>query len=166
MKLCVRRTYVEYAMLKVIMSTDGHTKAILESTPIARMTPSGAVLTDGRTHALDVLVCATGFDVSYTYPFPIVGRNGVPLSKRWAPHPEAYLALTVDGFPNMFLGLGPNSGVFSGSLLIIMEKQVDYAVAATLKMQRERIASMEVKTSVVNAWRQYMDGFFPKVSRL
>ncbi|KZV72482.1 FAD/NAD-P-binding domain-containing protein [Peniophora sp. CONT] len=136
--------------------------ATLETTPIARMTPTGAVLSDGRTHDLDVLVCATGFDVSYTYPFPILGRHSTPLSTRWTPHPEAYLALAVDGFPNLFLGLGPNSGVNSGSLLVLMERQVDYAVDATLKMQRERIACMEVKASAVRAWREYMKGFFPK----
>lgn len=135
----------------------------METTPIARMTPTGAVLSDGRTYDLDVLVCATGFDVSYTYPFPILGRHSTPLSTRWTPHPEAYLSLAVDGFPNLFWGLGPNSGVNSGSLLVLMERQVDYAVDATLKMQRERIACMEVKASAVRAWREYMKGFFPKV---
>lgn len=138
-------------------------QATLETTHIAQITPTSAVLTDGRTHDLDVLVCATGFDASYTYPFPIVGRNDIPLSSRWRPHPEAYLALAVDGFPNLFWGLGPNSGLNSGSLLVLMEKQVEYAVAATLKMQRERIASLEVKESAVSAWREYMKGFFPKV---
>ena len=71
--------------------------------------------------------------------------------------------MAVDGFPNLFWGLGPNSGVNSGSLLVLMERQVDYAVAATLKMQRERIACMQIKRKAVDAWREYMKGFFPKV---
>lgn len=137
----------------------------LETTPIARMTPTSAILADGRTYDLDVLLCATGFDASYTYPFPVVGRNANLLSTRWSAYPESYLTLAVDGFPNLFWGIGPNSFVNSGSLLVIMEKQVDYAVAATLKIQRERLASMEVKGSAVNAWREYMKGFFPKVRR-
>ena len=135
----------------------------LETTEIAKLTPTGATLADGCTYDLDVLICATGFDTSYTYSFPIIGQNDVALTTRWQPHPEAYLSLAVDGFPNLFWGLGPNSGVNSGSLLVLMERQVDYAVAATLKMQRERIACMQVKRKAVDAWREYMKGFFPKV---
>ena len=131
--------------------------------PIARMTPTGAVLEDGRAYDLDVLVCATGFDVSYTYPFNITGQSNIPLSTRWQPHPEAYLSLAVDDFPNLFWGLGPNSGVNSGSLLVLMEKQVDYAVAATLKMQRERIRSIEVSEEAVGDFEEYLEAYFPKV---
>jgi hypothetical protein len=138
----------------------------LETTAITRVTRTGVELSDGRALALDVLVCATGFDTSYRYPFALTGRNGLTLHERWTPHAEAYLTLAVDGFPNAFWGLGPNSGVNSGSLLVLLERQVDYAVAAAAKMQRERIKALEVKRAALDAWTAYMRSYWPKVRPL
>lgn len=73
------------------------------------------------------------------------------------PHPRTYLAVAADGFPNMFQALGPNSAVGAGSLLLVMERQVDYAVAATLKLQRERLKSIEVKREAVDEFEKYID---------
>ncbi len=52
---------------------------------------------------------------------------------------------------------GPNSSVGSGSLLLLIERQAEYAVQAILKMQRERLKSMEVKAEAVNDFDQYME---------
>jgi len=57
----------------------------------------------------------------------------------------------------MFQALGPNSNVGSGNLLLIMERQVDYAVAATLKLQRERLKSMEARVEAVKDYEEYID---------
>jgi cation diffusion facilitator CzcD-associated flavoprotein CzcO len=46
---------------------------------------------DGKYHELDVVICATGFDVTHRPPFPIVGRNGVELGEKWKEEPESYL---------------------------------------------------------------------------
>jgi hypothetical protein len=50
----------------------------------------------------------------------------------------------VDEFPNMFLACGANGSVSLGSLPLF-ERQVMYAVHATLKIQREKLKSLEVK---------------------
>ncbi|KAI0275485.1 hypothetical protein BC834DRAFT_52296 [Gloeopeniophorella convolvens] len=136
--------------------------AVLETTAIKRVRPNGIELEDGRTQNLDVLVCATGFDVSYKFPFPVLGRGSTPLTTRWEKGAEAYLSMAVDGFPNLFFGGGPNSGVNSGSLLAIYERQVAYAISATLKLQRERLKTIEVKRAAVDDWRSYMEAFFPQ----
>ena len=99
---------------------------------------------------------ATGYDASWRYPFPIIGRNGIDIRDRWSPHPETYLSVCVDGFPNLFFSLGPNSGVGSGSLLALIEQQVEYAVQAGMKMQRERLKSIEVKTEAVRDYDRYI----------
>ena len=67
------------------------------------------------------------------------------------------MSIAVDGFPNMFQALGPNAGVGAGNLLLIMERQVDYAVAATLKIQRERIKSIEAKAEAVADFDEYIE---------
>ncbi|KAG6883310.1 hypothetical protein C0993_006878, partial [Termitomyces sp. T159_Od127] len=112
-------------------------------TPIKRITPTGIETEDGKHEDVDILVCATGFDMSFRFGFPIVGRNGVDLSDKNDPYPRTYLAIATEGFPNWFQTLGPNAAVGAGSLLVIVEKQVDYVVAATLKLQRERLKSIE-----------------------
>lgn len=65
--------------------------------------------------------------------------------------------MAVDGFPNMFQALGPNSAHGAGNLVIIIEAQVDYAVKATLKIQRERIKSMEAKREAVDDFERHID---------
>ncbi|KAI0057669.1 FAD/NAD-P-binding domain-containing protein [Artomyces pyxidatus] len=157
--VCCRRLTPGPGYLEALCSDN----ATLETTPISRITATGATLSDGTHRALDVLVCATGFDTSYQLPFPVLGRDGRALNDRWAARAEAYLTLAVDGFPNLFLGAGPNSGVNSGSLLVVFERQALYAVRATLKLQRERLRTLEVKAHAVRDWREYMDAFFPKM---
>ncbi|KAJ3717302.1 FAD/NAD-binding domain-containing protein [Lentinula guzmanii] len=128
---------------------------------IKRVTSTGIETVDGKHREMDVIVCATGFDTSYRLPFAFIGRNGIDLNAKFDPHPRTYLGIAVDGFPNWFAALGPNTGVGAGSLLIIIERQVDYAVAATLKLQRERIKSIEVKKRAVDDFDAYLESFFP-----
>lgn len=67
------------------------------------------------------------------------------------------MSVAVDGFPNWFQSLGPNSMVGTGSLLLVIERQVDYAIAASLKMQREHIKSMEVRKEAVDDFDEYLE---------
>lgn len=83
------------------------------------------------------------------------------MQERYHPHPVTYLSVCTDGFPNWFNGLGPNSGTGGGSLLIIIERQVEYAAAALLKMQRERLKSIEVKREAVEDFDQYLEVTLP-----
>jgi cation diffusion facilitator CzcD-associated flavoprotein CzcO len=50
---------------------------------------------DAQYYELDAIICATGFDVSYKPPFPIVGRGGVDLGEKWKDEPESYLVRTL-----------------------------------------------------------------------
>ena len=98
-----------------------------------------------------------GYDTSFQYPFPIIGRGGVDIRSKWTPYPQTYLSICVDGFPNWFFSLGPNSAVGSGSLLALVEQQVEYAVAAAMKMQRERLKSVEVKAKSAGDYGRYVE---------
>ena len=57
----------------------------------------------------------------------------------------------------MFMALGPNSGVGSGSLLALTEFQILYACQAVAKMQRERLKSIEVKPEAVRDFDKYLE---------
>ncbi|OCH86933.1 FAD/NAD-P-binding domain-containing protein [Obba rivulosa] len=132
------------------------------TTHIKRVTRTGIETVDGKHEELDVIICATGYDTTWQFEFPMLGRGGASLQGRWRPHPETYLTICVDGFPNWFMSLGPNAGVGSGSLLAIIERQVLYAVEAAKKMQRERLKSIEVKGEAVRDFDEYLEHYFPK----
>ncbi|KAI0721757.1 FAD/NAD-P-binding domain-containing protein [Fomitopsis betulina] len=132
------------------------------STPIKRVTKEGIETVDGNKQDLDVLICATGYDYAFQLGVPIYGRAGISLQEKWTPYPKSYMAVCIDGFPNYFLTMGPNSCVNSGSQLTIIERQVDYMVEAVKKLQRERLKSIEVKSEAVKAFDDYIENYFPK----
>src|ERR1700742_628500 len=101
-------------------------------THIKRITSTSAELVDGRHVPLDIVICATGFDTSFHYPFDIIGRGGIKLNDRFKPHAESYLSLAVDGFPNLFTSFGPNSALNSSSFTVVLETIVNYVCAAVL----------------------------------
>ncbi|KAF3202707.1 hypothetical protein TWF191_004845 [Orbilia oligospora] len=131
------------------------------SDEISYVTPDGLVAADGTARSVDAIICATGFDTTWTKRFPIIGRGGKPLSEKWKDHPDTYLSIATDGFPNYFMSLGPNSGVGTGSLTIVLEREVDYVCKAVQKIQRENIKTIEVKASSVRSFQKYCDAYFP-----
>ncbi|KAF8428410.1 hypothetical protein L210DRAFT_3564312 [Boletus edulis BED1] len=128
---------------------------------IRHITPTGLETIDRQYYDIDILVCATGYDADFKFPFPVVGRSGLTLQQRYDPHPVTYLSICTDGFPNWFGSLGPNSAIGTGSLLIIIEREVEYAAAVLFKMQRERLKSIEVKREAVEDFDQYLEAYFP-----
>lgn len=76
-------------------------KIVRES--ITKVTPQGLVTQDGKVHAVDIIIAATGYDTSYVPAFQVTGRNGVDLGKRWAATgAEAYFTCAVPDMPNYF----------------------------------------------------------------
>ena len=72
-------------------------------TGISRVTENGIETVDGQVRKVDVLICATGFNTSFSSRFEIQGRDGVSLKDRWrVKGPEAYLSLAIAGLPNYF----------------------------------------------------------------
>ena len=69
---------------------------------IDRITAKGIRTVDGVEHAVDVIVCATGFDVSQRPTFPVIGRDDVDLRDFWENGPIHYLSIAAPGFPNYF----------------------------------------------------------------
>jgi cation diffusion facilitator CzcD-associated flavoprotein CzcO len=89
------------------------------------------VLDDGRELEIDALIFGTGFNV---LDLPIAklirGRDGRTLADTWQGSPHAYLGTAVPGFPNLFLMLGPNTGLGHSSMVYMIESQIAYIVDA------------------------------------
>lgn len=67
-----------------------------------RFTEKGIVGEDGVEHEVDVVVCATGFDTSFTPHFKVFGRNNAEIHDQFGDFPKGYLAITARNFPNLF----------------------------------------------------------------
>ncbi|KAI9037717.1 uncharacterized protein KD926_000058 [Aspergillus affinis] len=132
------------------------------TTNIVKVKTDGIVTADSALHRTDVLVCATGFDTSFTLRFPVLGRGGLSLSERWEKTPETYLSVAVDDFPNYFICFGPNSALGEGNLLIVIEKSTDYIIACVEKMQRDNILTMRPRKEAVGLFTKYCDQHFSR----
>lgn len=129
----------------------------LTQSPITKISENGLYTTDGKFHEVDVLVCATGFDVSYSPKYPIIGRNGVSLGKKWAHEPESYMSLACPDMPNYFIFTGPNAVVGHGSLMEGLGWAADYMVKWIIKMAEEDIKSVAPKQEAVDEFIAYGD---------
>ena len=67
---------------------------------IDEITPEGIKTVDGQEHKVDIIICATGFDVSWRPYYPTIGRDERSLSEEWKEVPSTYLSITVPHFPN------------------------------------------------------------------
>lgn len=128
--------YPALARTNVSVITDG----------IREITPKGVVTHDGREHPADVIIYGTGFKVQDPIPKgAIFGKGGVDLVDLWRQGPEAFLGITVAGFPNFFILMGPNTGLGHNSMVYMIESQAHYIVEALKTMKERRLRTIEVK---------------------
>jgi 4-hydroxyacetophenone monooxygenase len=122
----------------------------LVTSPIAEITAHGVRTEDGEEHPTDVLIYGTGFRASeFVTPMKVYGSGGIELSEEWGGDARAYLGMTVPGFPNFFLLYGPNTNlVINGSILIMVECQVRYAVEAIGRLLRDGHRTMSCRRDV------------------
>ncbi|KAL6364108.1 hypothetical protein LRP88_03541 [Fusarium phalaenopsidis] len=124
---------------------------------IESFTKDGLRTTDGTEYKADVIICATGFDVSFKPVFPVVGRNNVSLSEAWKDDPSAYLAVAASGFPNFLIGsLGPNCPAGHGSFITVLEAAQNYVCKMIRKMQTENILAIDVKPEAVAEYNEHV----------
>ncbi len=116
---------------------------------IARVTPGGVVTGDGRERGLDALILATGFNAADdAAPFEVRGRGGRLLDQAWADGAEAYLGTVVSGFPNLFLLVGPNTGLGHSSMIFMIESQVQYVMSCLRALRRRGLRFLDVRADV------------------
>jgi cation diffusion facilitator CzcD-associated flavoprotein CzcO len=175
------RPHYRAACKRLIISADFYQaiqkpNAELVTEAIDRILPRGVRTRDGRLHELDVLVLATGFRVDrFVRPMDVIGARGQPISERWSQRPDAYLSISVPGFPNFFMLNGPNGPVGNFSLIEVAELQMGYilqlvemlragrcralsptqAATARFESEREEAAKRTVWTTGCRSW--YLD---------
>ncbi len=124
------------------------------TTPIAEITETAVRTSDGVDHDVDTIIFGTGFRASeYLSTVTIRGRRGRLLRDQWSDGAEAYLGLTVSGFPNLFMLYGPNTNGVN-SILFMHEAQAHYVVRALRLMRRWRIGALDVREPAMRSYNE------------
>lgn len=129
----------------------------LEQSSITKITPTGIQTESGSHYDLDVIICATGFDVSHVPHYPVTGRNGVTLAEQWKDEPESYMSLACPNMPNYFIFTGPNATVGHGTLITSMNWSANWMVKWFKKIARENIKSVCPTQSATDQFVRYGD---------
>lgn len=120
---------------------------------IREVRPRSIVTADGAEREVDAIVLATGFHVT---DMPAAtrtrGRAGRTLDDVWQGSPAAYLGTTIAGFPNLFMLLGPNTGLGHTSVVYMIEAQIEHALDCLKAMDRRGAATIEVRPEVQAAF--------------
>jgi cation diffusion facilitator CzcD-associated flavoprotein CzcO/acetyl esterase/lipase len=104
---------------------------------VRELTKGGVVAEDGTERPADVIVLSTGFESTrFLAPMEIRGRDGLDLNEAWREGANAYLGMTVAGFPNLFVMYGPNTNLGSGSVIFQLESQMAYIADAVERLRR------------------------------
>jgi len=120
----------------------------LVTDPIEQITPTGVLTVDGAERAMDTMVLATGFSTTkYLSAIEVVGRGGLRLDDAWDDGAAAYMGIATAGFPNLFMLYGPNTN--NGSIITMIEYQVDYALAHIRRLADQRLAWVDVKADAM-----------------
>ncbi len=132
----------------------------LVTSPIARIERDAIVTQDGERCAVDAIVLATGFAVTDWIPgVRIVGRGGRDLTKEWrdAGAARAYYGIAAEGFPNLFMLLGPNTGLGHNSLIFMIEAQTRYIMHCLSWLWSGAAGSIEVRAEVQHQFNRRLD---------
>ncbi|KAK3081917.1 hypothetical protein LTS18_012157, partial [Coniosporium uncinatum] len=128
-------------------------------TDITSINKSGLTTEDGQRYEVDVIICATGFDMAWAPHFNLKGTNGIDIHDAWKDVPNCYLGLGAPGFPNYFVMNGPRGNLCNGTVLPCLETQLEYVIKAAKKMQSDRILSMDVKNDIALSLQRYVDNW-------
>jgi cation diffusion facilitator CzcD-associated flavoprotein CzcO len=111
---------------------------------IAEVTPNSIIDRDGVEHPVDTIIFGTGFQVTDPpISHRVRGRDGRTLAEAWRGSPQAHLGMSVAGFPNLFMLLGPNTGLGHNSVLLMIESQISYLRQALVHRRERGLAALE-----------------------
>ena len=126
----------------------------LVTEPIVEITEHGLRTADGEEHVVDTIIYGTGFRANeYLSAVDVYGRDGRRLHDDWRDGAEAYLGLTVAGYPNLFLLYGPNTNGVN-SIIFMHEAQAHYVIRALRAMTRWRVGAVEVRRRVMDRYNR------------
>ena len=141
----------EFGCKRVLLSSDFYPALTLPNVelvtePIAEVREKSIVTADGKERPIDVLIFGTGFHATVLlHGARILGRGGVSFADAWGQRKSAFLGVTARGFPNLFMLLGPNTGLGHNFVVLMIEAQIRYVMSCLKLVRRKGRSVMEVR---------------------
>ncbi|MBV1796778.1 NAD(P)/FAD-dependent oxidoreductase [Siccirubricoccus sp. G192] len=127
----------------------------ITETPIERITPKG-IRTSDAEYEFDIIVYATGFD-AITGSFDridIRGLGGQRLKDKWAQGPQTFMGILAEGFPNMFMLMGPHTAL--GNIPRSIEYNVEWVTDLIRTMRERNLTRADARPEAVAAWTDHV----------
>jgi len=124
-------------------------------TPIERITPTG-IRTTARDFAFDLIVFATGFDAitGSLDRIDVRGAGGQRLKERWRARLETFIGVMVDGFPNLFMVMGPHTAL--GNIPRSIEYNVEWIRDLLAYLERHGLRVADARRDAVDEWTAFV----------
>jgi cation diffusion facilitator CzcD-associated flavoprotein CzcO len=136
---------------RILISDDyypalGQANVDLITDAIAEVKENSVITKDGTPREVDAIILGTGFRATDPIPRGLVfGVGGQDIVDAWRDGPEAYKGTTVHGFPNLFILVGPNTGLGHNSMLYMIESQLAYVLGALAYRRRTGVLALNVR---------------------
>ena len=123
--------------------------------PIERITPTG-IRTSEREFAFDIIVYATGFDAitGSLDRIDIRGAGGQKLKDKWKSGLTTFVGVMVDGFPNMFMVMGPHTAL--GNIPRSIEYNVEWIRDLLGHMRERGLTFADARPEAVTEWTGFV----------
>jgi cation diffusion facilitator CzcD-associated flavoprotein CzcO len=130
----------------------------VHTTGLSAVTESTVIGADGTEREVDAIIFGTGFQVT---DLPITHRifdgAGKAVSDHWQQNGmEALRGTTIAGYPNLFMVVGPNTGLGHTSMIFMIESQVNYLMDAIRKMEEHDLAAVEPSAKAQQQWNSWV----------
>ena len=136
---------------------DNVTLVDLRKNAIETFTPTGIRTVEGHVE-LDVIILATGFDAmtGALSRIDVRGRGGRLLRDDWADGARTYLGVSVAGYPNLFVVVGPGSPAVLASYPTQIELQVGWLAEFVSHLFEHGLTRAEAEEAAQEAWTEHV----------
>jgi cation diffusion facilitator CzcD-associated flavoprotein CzcO len=131
----------------------------ISNNPIDGFTPTGIKLKDGTIHEFDIVVIATGFDITTGGMTSMGLKNieGVTLKSQWEKAAFTYLGTTIAGYPNMFHLYGPHGPTLLSNGPTSVEVQGRWIVDAIKQVERQGLKYINATDEASKQWKVHIN---------
>lgn len=138
--------YPTFLRENVELNTDG----------VAEIVSDGVIDGLGVKHEADIVIWGTGFHVIDAFDYlDIKGRDGRDLATQFKEGGvETYMGMTINGFPNLYFMLGPNTALGHNSVVFMIEQQTKFIIRMLDEMQKRGAAAAEPTLEAQTAFNE------------